>query len=417
MSIKSLLRALLGVEDVVVEKVELAEARGHVAVHVRPTAAQRGRCSKCRRPCGGYDQGGGRRSWRALDVGAVQLVLEGECPRVHCPEHGVIAAHVPWARPGSRFTRPFEEQVAWLAVHMNKTALCELMRISWRTVGRIIERVAAEAMARTDVLDGLRRIGIDEISYRRNQKYMVVVVDHGTGRLVWAREGRDAATVRRFFDALGAERSSRIELVSADAAGWIETAVRERCPNAELCMDPFHVVQWATDALDELRRELWNDLRRRGEHELARSLKRSRYALWKNPENLTAHQRAKLEDIEQLNRPLFRAYLLKEQLRDVFKIARTDGPQAAKSALSGWLRWASRSKLPSFVSLAESIRSHLRTICATFDHGLSNALVEGINTRLRLLHRMAFGFHSGLAMIALAMLKLGGLCPPLPARA
>ena len=160
----------------------------------------------------------------------------------------------------------FEEQAAWLAVECSKTAVAALMRIAWRTVGRILERVARRLLKARQQLAGLRRLGIDEISFRKGQRYLTVVVDHDSGRLVWAAEGRDEETLNRFFRALGRRRSLRITHVSADGASWISKVVRLRCPNAVIGLDPFHVVAWATKALDEVRREVWNDARRAGDH-------------------------------------------------------------------------------------------------------------------------------------------------------
>jgi transposase len=181
-----------------------------------------------------------------------------------------------------------------MAVRTDKTTLSTLLRIAWRTVGSILERVATSMRTRFDPFPNVTRIGIDEVSYRKGHRYLTVVVDHDSGRLLWASPGRDEATLRRFFDALRAERSKRIELVSADAGAWIPGVVRERCPSATLCVDPFHVVQWATKALDEVRRGVWNELRRSGQKERAKALKGSRWALWKNPEDLTARQQQSL---------------------------------------------------------------------------------------------------------------------------
>lgn len=325
----------------------------------------------------------------------------------------MLVQRVPWARHGSGFTRVFEDHVAWLAVRTDKTTLASLLKVAWRTVGAIVERVAESMRKVRDPFAGVTRIGIDEVSYRKGHRYLTVVVDHDSGRLLWASPGRDEATLRTFFDQLGPERSACIRLVSADAAAWIHNVVRERCRNATLCLDPFHVVQWGTAALDEVRRAVWNELRRSGQKEQANSLKGSRWALWKNPEDLTAPQRAKLADIERDNKKLFRAYLLKEGLRDVFQEADADW---AKWKLEYWLTWATNSRLPSFVKLARSIRKHRAAIEAVLEHGLSNARLEAANTKLRLLTRLAFGFHSHAPLIALATLKLGGLCPPLPAR-
>jgi transposase len=232
-------------------------------------------------------------------------MLEADAPRVSCPQHGVVVARVPWARHGAGHTLAFDQTVAWLATQCSKTAVTQLMRIAWRTVGAVITRVRAEVEALGDRLDGLTRIGIDEISYKRGHRFLTVVVDHDTGRLLWAAPGRDRATLRTFFELLGPERCALITHVSADQADWIAEIFAECCPAAVQCADPFHVVKWATEALDEVRRHAWNEARRSGQTRGkgygnrvatgdARRLKGARYALWKNPDNLTDRQRAKL---------------------------------------------------------------------------------------------------------------------------
>lgn len=400
---------LLGLRRTVVEDVTVGN-EGEVVVAVRPVWRERDRCGVCRRRSPGYDLGEGRRRWRTLDLGTTYCFLEADAPRVRCRRHGVVVVAVPWARHDSRFTHSFEDQVAWLAVNTSKTAVAELMRVAWRTVGTILERVAVEASRQVDLLDGLRRIGIDEISHRKGQRYLTVVVDHHTGRLVWAAPGRDRRTVLAFFDALGPERAAQLELISADMASWISGPIAERAPRAERCVDPFHVVQLATDALDVVRREVWNEARRQGNVELARELKGARFAVWKNPENLTDRQAAKLATIQQTNTRLYRAYLLKEQLRQIYQLP----AEQAERLLDGWLKWARRCRLPSFVKLARAITDQRAGILAAIHHGLSNARIEQVNTQIRLIARRAFGFHSPEALIALAMLKLADLCPPLP---
>jgi transposase len=413
-SVHSVWKRLLGVErGVVVEDWQYEEGGRAFVVSVRPSRKARRRCAECGRRCPLYDRGPGRRRWRGLDLGTTRVFLDAATPRVRCPQHGVHVAAVPWARAHSGFTRQFEQQAAWLAVHTSRTAVSQLLRVAWRTVGRIVQTVGEEARSQVDLLSGLRRIGIDELSHRKGQKYVTVVVDHDTGRLVWMAPGRDANTVRGFFDALGAERTKALQLVSADGASWIEEAVREKAPHVVRCLDTFHVVQWATQALDEVRRDVWNSLRRAGDGKAALHLKGARWALWKNPENLSARQRKTLAWVQEANAPLYRAYLLKEGLRGVFK-ARS--PAAASDRLDAWLSWASRSRLKSFVKLARSIRRYRERIEATLQHGLTNAIVESRNTQLRLLTRVAHGFHHVQAFIGLAMLKLAGLCPPLPGR-
>ena len=313
-----------------------------LVAHVRPRRRSRSRCGICRRPCPGYDRGEGRRRWRALDLGLFRAFVEADAPRVSCPEHGVVVAHVPWARHDARHTLPFDDTVAWLATRTSKSTLEQLLRIAWRTVGAIVSRVVAEGAAQRDPLAGLARIGIDEISYKRGHRYITLVVDHDSGRLVWAAPGRDRKTLAKFFDALGETRCAAITHVSADAATWIADEVADKCPNAVRCADPFHIVAWATDALDEVRRETWNTARKEGLGGHARDLKHARYALWKNPEDLTNKQAAKLAWVAKVNHRLYRAYLLKEQLRQVFALKGEDG----KRLLDHWLAWARRCRIP-----------------------------------------------------------------------
>ncbi len=190
----SLWRALLCVENTVVEDVEFdAQAQVFVA-HVRPRRASRGRCGTCGSRASWYDRGQGRRRWRGLDMGTIQVFLEADAPRVNCPAHGPTVRQVPWARHGAGHTRAFDQQVAWLATQCSKRAITELMRIAWRTVAAIITRVWADTAAGVDAFAGLQRVGIDEISYKRRHKYLTVVVDHDSGRLVWGAV--PAATVR-----------------------------------------------------------------------------------------------------------------------------------------------------------------------------------------------------------------------------
>ncbi|HET7070242.1 MAG TPA: ISL3 family transposase [Nocardioides sp.] len=427
----SLWRGLLGVVGTVIERVEYDQDAQVLVAHVRPVSRQRGRCGVCRRRRPGYDTGSGRRRWRSLDLGTTVAMLEADAPRVKCPAHGVVVAHVPWARHDAGHTLAFDDQVAWLATQASKTTATKLMRIAWRTVGAIISRVWADIETQHDRFEGLRRIGIDEISYKKGHKYLMVVVDHDRRRLVWAAPGRTSATVGEFFDLLGPERCAEITHVSADGADFIDTIVADRCPNAVRVADPFHVVKWATEALDQVRREAWNDARKQARSEpkrlrgrpradapprpgseLAKSLKGARYSLWKNPEDLTTSQQTKLKWIAQTDPRLYRAYLLKEGLRLVFRLPHA----AAAEALDRWISWARRCRIPAFVKLQKSIVKHRARILAAIEHNLSNGLIESTNTKIRLLTRMAFGFHSAEALIALTMLTLGGHRPALPGR-
>jgi len=350
------------------------------------------------------------------------VFLEADSPRVNCRVHGPTVVQVPWARHGAWHTRAFDETVAWLAVRSSKSAVTELMRVSWRTVGSIVTRVQVDIDARVDRLAGLRRIGIDEISYKRGHRYLTVVVDHDSGRLVWAAVGRNDATLHQFFDQLGQSRCALITHVSADGADWVGRVVGARCPDAVLCADPFHVVRWAGDALEIVRRQAWHDARggpvpmtsrrRVAWPKRAHPIKRARYALWKRPENLTTRQHEQLVWVAKTDPRLWRAYLLKEGLRYVFTVK----GQAGKDALDRWISWARRCRIPAFVELQRRIVRHRPAINAALDHGLSQGLIEATNTKIRLLTRLAYGFKNPAALIALAILALGGHPPTLPGR-
>lgn len=189
------------------------------------------------------------------------------------------------------------------------------------------------------------------------------------------------------------------------------------------------MVKWATDTLDEVRRDVWRQARAGGHARQtrvgaatvttstgsARDLKNMRYVLWKNPEDLTENQRTKLAWMEKTLPVLHRAWLLKEALRTAFKFTE-DKAMVGKEAIERFLSWAARCRIPEFVELGRKVRRHKPGIFAALEHGLSNGLIESTNTKIRVLARMAYGFHTPGALIALAMLSLGGLRPELPGR-
>jgi transposase len=404
----------LGVDakNVRVEGAELVDDA--LELRLRPRVRHRWRCPHCRIRCPGYDRRDERR-WRALDFGRTKVFVVARVPRVQCPEHGVVVAAVPWARPGARHTLAFEELAAWCAVEMSASAASRLLRCTWRTIGGIIARAASD-LDDEELLDGVRRIGIDEISYRRHHRYLLVIVDHDRRPLIHAVDGANRTTLGAFFDRLGPERTAAITHVTADGVPWISRMIKTRCSQATLCADTFHVVSWATNALDEVRRETWNQVRSRpGRSRKAtgegKVLKDARWSLWKNPDRLSDRERSQLAYIAATHPRLHRAWALKEGLR----VAVTGVGPGAVQALDRWLAWAQRSRLPSFVRLAQRIRAYRAAIVSTIEHRLTNALVESFNTKIRLIARRAFGFHRVDALIALARLTLSGQRPQLPA--
>jgi transposase len=349
--------------------------------------------------------------WRHLDLGVWRLIVAARLRRLRCPDHGVVVEAVDFARVGARFTRDFEDLVAWLATRTDKTAITVLVRVAWRTVGRICERIADEVIDDTR-LDGLFEIGVDEISWRKQHHYLTLVSNHDTSKIVWTGEGRSARSLDAFFAELGQKRAAQLEVVSLDLGPAYRKSVRRHAPQATICADPFHLVALANRAVDTVRREIWQELRR-VHPELAKKFKHTRWALLKRPETLTDSQNATLAAVRRHDSATWRAYRLKEALRAIVT-ARDLDEDAARQLLARWSSWAQRSRLAPFVTLARTIRAHVEEILATIRLGLNNGRVEGLNNRVRLINRRGFGFHSAAAVAALVMLSCGPVTLRLP---
>ncbi len=344
MRLTTVFNKLLALQGAFVRKVEFGP--GGILVEVA-RRQRRHRCPRCSFSTrAGYDSHW--REWRHVSLGKWRVVVRATLARLECPEHGVVTEAVPWAEHDSRFTRDFEDLVAWVAREMNKTAVKNLLHIAWATVGNIIERVVARKLDR-DRLERLYCIGIDEVSYRKGHKYLTVVADHETGDPVWIGEGRSQATVGSFFDELGDERAKKLGAISMDMCAPYILEAKARAPQAAIAFDPFHVVKLANEAVHDVRRTEARE--RRGTAEAA-VLKGSRWALLKAPESLRAEEHVRLSAVAGLNARVYRAYLLKEELRALYRC----GPRSAPEHLRSWLSWASRSNLAPFVKLGRTLR-------------------------------------------------------------
>ena len=412
MRVTTAFKRLLALPGVTVAEVEFTATAVVVTARLRRRRLECPVCGYASRAR--YDRRPVDSRWQHLDLGVWKLQVRARLRRLVCPTHGVITEGVPFARHGSKFTRDFEMLVAWLATRMDATAITRLTRISWRSVGRIIERVVTEELD-PDRLDGLFEIGVDEISWRKHHNYLTLVADHRTGKVVWGGEGKNAATLDEFFGELGEERCARLSAISMDMGQAFAKSAREHAADATICLDPFHVVALATRAVDDVRRPLWQQMRRLPEPAIAKQFKGARWALLKNPDNLTDRQATTLAAIRRNGGQMWRAYQLKEALRAIFAGDLTVNDAAM--LLDRWCAWAQRCRLAPFVNLGRTIRTHRGGILATIEHGLTNGRVEGLNNRVRLIVRRAFGFHSANAALALVMLSCGPIEPQLPHQA
>lgn len=401
--------------------------------------------------------------WRHLDLGVWRLEIRATLRQLRCPEHGVHVEGVPFARHRAHFTRDFDDLVAWLATKADKTTITRLVRIDWQTIGRIIKRVGEELID-GDRLTGLFEISMDEVAWRKGHRYLTLVADHSRGCVVWGTEGKGQAAADEFFDELdpppedpparagrsswqpepaimvpfgpcptvpagegihgawlqqGEElepaifaRASRLTAVSMDMTGGYARSVREHAPQAEIVIDNYHVCQLATKALDEVRREHWNELRHAGDKDAAKKFKADRWALLKNPDDLSDKQADALTEIQAIGGKVARAWAMKEMVRAIF--AKGLSVEEVSKLIDRLLSRLSRCRLEPFIRLGRTIRKHREGILAARRLNLSNARAEALNNKAKLIVRRAYGFHSASAALALIHLTCGPFTLALP---
>jgi transposase len=453
---------LLRLSEVWVRKVRFASDRVIVEVALRRRKLCCPECSystwarKDKRPVDSV--------WRHLDLGVWRLEIRCRRRRLWCPVHGARTEAVPFARSGSEFTRDFECLIAWLATRTDKSTIRRMVRIDWDTIGRIVARVCADELDPSR-LDDLYEIGIDEVSWKRQHKYLTLVVDHQRRQVVWGCEGSGAAAADEFFEELdpppkdaapehteqpsrlpepaimvpfgpcptvpaghgipvawlepGMEiepaifaRAGLLQAVSMDMGPGYAKSVREHAPQAVICIDPYHVVQLANQALDEVRRTYWNELRSLGDQDAAKRFKDSRWCLLKRPDKLTDEQAATLARIKTAGGEVWRAYTLKEAVRGIFEPGLS--PEDVEMLIKRLLSRLARSRLQPFVRLGKTIRKHRDGILAAIRLGINQGRTEALNNKARLIIRRAYGFHSAKAALALVLLTCGPITLHLP---
>jgi transposase len=271
------------------------------------------------------------RFWRALDFCGNPLFVEYAPRRVLCLCCGISLELVPWAEHRSRFTRAFEEHAAYLAQKCDKSMVARLMRVAWNTLGALLERVIERHQAKPR-MEGLRRIGIDELSYRKHHRYLTIVTDLDTHRVVWAAENKSIEVVGRFFADLGSERAKQLELISLDLSPSYLQAIRTLAPHAQVVLDRFHAQELVHFAVDEVRRDEVNLLRKH-DGVAARELKNTRWVLLKGKERLSPGELEKLAVVQARHKRLAHAWALKERFREVLSL---NNAETARKGLKDW---------------------------------------------------------------------------------
>ncbi len=400
MRVTTLLNKLIALQGLWVRTFHLDVERSRLVLDVVPRK-KRARCSGCgKRVRKNKDRA--MRYWRHLDLFGVRTYLRYSIRRVVCRQCGIVKEQVPWASKGSRFTDSFEQEVAWLAQRVDLSMVEEYFRITWRSVRRIVQRTVLRHRDEQRQLDGLRMIGVDEISYRKRHKYLTVVVDHLSGRVVWAGKERKIKTLLRFFRALGAERAAKLEAVTMDMWEAFMTVVGRKAPQARIIFDRFHIVKHLNEAVDQTRRELIRPLKGKPR----RDLKNTKFPLLKAKHNRTAKDRRVLREQVKANRTLYRAMLLRDDFMDLYTYK---SETWAAKFLRNWINTAIRSKIEPIKRKARMIRKHFDGVLAWVTWRLSNGRLEGMNNKIRLLSHRSFGLHSAEALISLVYLCCGGI--------
>ena len=356
----SVLKKLVGVTQLYVRGLVM-DRDDALSIEVTPTW-RTPRCARGGRRAPQYDHPRSVGRWQDLNWGPVRIYLVYRCRRVTCVRcgGGPRMERVPWAAAGTQFTHRMEELTAFLARQTDITSVTQILGIAWRTVGRIVRRVG-EARLDPERYTGLTRIGVDEFSYRKRHHYLTVVLNHDTAKVVWAATGKNSETLCTFFDLIGPEQCAGIQLVTIDMSAAYEKAITARLPNATIIFDRFHVQQLSTNAVDAVRRDQQRELRNAGDPDEAKVTKGTRFALLKNPWNLTLEQGRKLSAVLRNNVQLFRAYLLNQTLAGALDYRQ---PKRARRALDDWLSWACRSKLAPFVKVSRTIRAKKEGVLA-----------------------------------------------------
>ncbi len=394
-------RFLVRLQGVVVVDGGFDRESDTIWIQIRRHGNAKPRCVTCNRVLGGTILNV-EASWRHLDLMGVHTYLVSSVREGHCPVHGRRHERVPWAAPRAEFSREFDRQVALLTQVSTKEAVRRMFHVTWRTVGRMVERVVDLHLPKNR-FQGVRAIGVDETSYKRNHRYLTVVSCLATGRVLWVGEGKSAETFSEFFEEFGKQRCKKLELIAMDMSAAFAKAIKDHAPQADIVFDRFHIVKLLLDAIDEIRRdEVYKTKGEAGE-----ALKGSRHALFRNPRHLRPRDVDKIEQVQRANGRLSRAWERRVELEQFWEF---DDEDEAREYLMRWTRSALLSQIEPLRRFAKTIRKHMNGILGFIRHGgKTNAALEGMNNKIKMIIHRAFGFRSVQALIAMVHLCCSGI--------
>jgi transposase len=372
-----------------------------LTIELKPKDDYIKRCSRCGTPVEEVHDVVERRV-RDMPFGPYDLWLIFPQSRLRCPKCGPTMEDIPWLDRYQRVTKRLSELIGRFAQVMPIKRVAELLHVSWDTVKQIDKRSLAARLGPMEASDfsGVRRIAIDEFALHRGQRYATLVVDVDTKRVLWVNRGRDAEALAGFFTALGAEGRKRIEAVVIDLARPFVKAVKTHCPDAAIVYDLFHaLLRYTAKVLDRVRMDEANKIARPSpdRHRLnAENLRRiitgkgARWLLLRDRSNLrSSAERVRLEELLAVNKSLFTVYVLKEDLRQLWRLR---DPVLAREAWEDWYLRASESGIPAVIRFANRLKLESEYIINHALYPLHTSLLEGINNKVKVMKRIAYGY-------------------------
>jgi len=407
--IETLLNKCLPLKSFVYSNVRLNEGefRNKLVVTIRPRKNGVVLCSCCAKECSVYDQLTVR-EFDFVPLWNIRVVFEYKMRRVNCPRCGVKVEKIPWASGKSHTTKAFQLFLAQWARKLSWKETAETFGSCWDTVYRSVKMVVAYGLAHRN-LDGITAIGIDEVQYGKGQKYITLVyqINEGMRRLLYVGRKRTTKTLLRFFFEFGKERTASLKFICSDMWAPYLKVIRKKAPQALNILDRFHIVGHLTKAVNQVRIDEVKKLKQDGYDESV--LRHTKYCFLKNPGNLTDKQQVKLDDVLEYDLKSVRAYLLKESFQLFWNYK---SPYWAEWYLKKWCDRAMRSRLEPIKKFVKTIRNHQPLIMNWFKakKQYSSGVVEGLNRKVNLVTRKAFGFRS-YEVLKIALLHTMGDLP------
>lgn len=370
------------------------------------TPHKNGRCCPiCERKCKLVKSNREERRWRDIPFCGWTVYLCYAPREIDCPTHGRRQESIPWADSHSRVTHRFEWLLLVYCKSMTQKMAAELLRISTSTLSDQLHSII-ERTRKSHKIKGLRKIGIDEISYAKGRRFATIVYDLGTSKVLWIGKGKGRKTIDEFFEkVLSDYQKNKITHASCDLGATYIGALKTFCPNAQLVLDRFHIVKLLNDTVDELRKDEWRKL----SPDMRKAVRGLRWILYKHPSNRTEEDVTLLKNLKRSNRRLWRAAVLKDEFNLFWDFSNTE---QALSFLKKWSTTALKSRIEPLKRFVKLLRKHINDIVSFVDSRLSNAVAEGVNRIIKIVKNRASGFRDLKPFADLIFLVVGDLNIP-----